>query len=282
MMKIRILILLPLIISPAFGQTVSVDFDSPTVMGSFTQLNGSNGASSNFAYSAAAGVNGTGGAILSTSAPTSALYNATSFDFTSTTSFSASMDFHKGATTGDIFYFGLTGDLSRGINGGNSSTPIARLFASVSRSSADTYYFNLANAFATEPAPWAPVPFTALGSSFTLSDSSTNWYRISMDLVLTDAETATYDLTYSLYDLGADGTTTPSLIASRNSSIQNAVLLADDSAYIGFRANSDVYFTGGDNLEVTAIPEPSALCFLGVLAFGAMAYKRKSRGHSDR
>lgn len=240
-------------------------FNTPTsVSGNFAQIS-----ANNFSYSAAAGVGGTGGVILGTNSTTTAMDN-TSFSLAGAgvgTIYTTSLDFQKAAliTNTNVMTLGLNSDLT-GLGTGSGNKVITR----VSRTALNTFSFQYGNvADGTGNLVQAP-------SGFTVADANTDWYRLAFDLTIESS--TSFNLTLNFYSLGLDGTGAATLVSSFNAgSFTNASLLGDATVYAGFRVDGTSNgFTAGDNLVVTAVPEPSALAFVA-LGLGMTALLKRRR-----
>lgn len=220
-----------------------------------------NQSANNLSIQAGAGENASSGVVLSTNATTSAIYSGYSFDLSSGTTYTTTMDFHKGALTGtsnvNIFTLGFASASNSALTTGGASD--SRVWVRFMRITTNTYGYQYADV------DGGIGNVQSYGSNFTMSDSNTDWYRLSLSLVRTSGSLLT--LTASIYDLGSDGTGTPTLVSGSTLSldITNVALSADTSVYTGFRVDSNTAFTGGDNLLLVPEPGSFALLITGVL-----------------
>jgi len=117
---------------------------------------------------------------------------------------------------------------------------------------------------------------TALSGTPSFGLTTGNWYQLSFDLSYNSTDTD-WDVTdILLRDWGTDGATVGSTVASL-ASVNDISLngIANGYAYLAGQENAG--FTAMDNVNVTAIPEPSTLAlFFSALAATAIFRRRKS------
>jgi hypothetical protein len=117
-----------------------------------------------------------------------------------------------------------------------------------------------------------------------VSLTANDWYRVNV--ASTTQANNQIELTGSFFDLGLDGTATPSLLAAWDWSYQNIPVSNLTAAYAGFSALADGGISKIDNFvvngPVSGVPESStwAMLLIGFAGVGFMAYRRKQAGLS--
>lgn len=226
---------------------VFVDFDLATDVNDFTPHQ-----TAILQHDASAGIGGTGGLDFpsGTTDFNGAVwaYNQNSYDVASLTSLTIQLDALRGADNdvdgGDIHNrVGLLPD-----TGDNFSTGFFVSYEDANR---------------------LVLPNTVVTDGATVSIAQGNWSRLVLNI--SDNGTA-YDLTAELYDLGASGTDTPTLVLSGTDTV--STLYGDTSVWGGFKVNQGA--TELDNFEITAVPEPSAFGLLaGIFGFAWVMLRRR-------
>lgn len=236
--------------------------------------------SAGMTWGATAGVGGGGGVLVTNSAADNFFYrpdpvdNATSaFNFSALTAgqgFSSSADFLWSAsnTTSDLT--DLT-SLNMGFSTARPSNALSAapgsssfISGSLIRNGATTVQLRIRNDNAT--------PFTTTFNQSALTAG--NWYRLTYQATLNGDGTIANLVT--LYAIGADGLATPVEVDSVSGDVTNAGLLASTESYSSYdirNANSNG-IDAIDNLNVTFIPEPSALA---LVALGGVALAGRRR-----
>jgi hypothetical protein len=231
----------------------SVNFDTSADLGLFS-LNG--GATTLFTYGSSAGSGATGGVVsTSTSPDTDAAVYGKNFD--------NPIGFHLYAQIDYTMHYQSTG-------------PDVRI----------GFVTSAGGAFDFNDQIWAEtfgagnpktIAYSADGSWNTLTDvsmSEGNWFRLRLDLTKTSA--SDYNTTITLSDLGATGTSAPSVLALSSFSINAPLFGAATQLHAAFF----VMNTGNavDNLVVPdAVPEPSGACLvLAAAAAGMLGARRRA------
>lgn len=225
------------------GASVFVDFDSATDLNLFT-INGTPPDPA-VAFSATAGVGGGGG--LDTSGDTRVYgYNGASYDIASISSLTIQLDAQKGSTNGIHNRIGLLTDLGGGFGDPN-------------------FYVH-----------YNEDDFNIIGASTSTSDTGIddtvipvgNWTRIVLEI---SGDSTSWTINADLFDLGADGTSTPTIVSSLSGT--ETGIASDTSVYAGFKVNGGA--SALDNFATT-IPEPS-IALLAGFALSALLVRRRSR-----
>ena len=135
------------------------------------------------------------------------------------------------------------------------------------------------------------VPDASQISGAAAANSTSEWYQ--MGFSITNVGSGNYTLGATLYDLGATGTSTPTLLATLTSPgwttatiplltepSMFGVIKSENNGTYGIVAPSDQWLNGvnADNYSLTySVPEPAALSLLGVGALGLLLVGRKRR-----
>lgn len=240
------------------AQTViNLDFNSGD-LSAFTQSSGVSPVVQGISLGQTAGV-GTGGsggvAFVASPAATdvTAIYSAASFNFTTGTTYTFSTDYHKKSAAGIFSEFQVGFFADNNVTTSSSNRYIGfRIVGQGVTGAANTYQLQLNNRDNS-------TTDVGLGSTFTIADSNTDWYRLSGALALTDAASKTFSYTISLWSIGSDGTGTPTLLQSVTSTFVNVQLATDTSLWYGFRDQTGTV-SAVDNLSV--VPEPKSVALL--------------------
>lgn len=242
------------------AQTViNLDFNSRD-LSSFTQNSGVSPVvqGTSLAQTAGVGTGGSGGvAFIASPAATdvTAIYSAASFNLTSGTNYAFSTDYHKKSSTSVFSQFQVAFFADNNVTTSSSNRYMGfRVVGQGVTGAANTYQLQLNN----RDNNTADVN---LGSTFSIPDANTDWYRLSGTLALTDAASKTFSYTVSLWDLGSDGTSAPTLIQTVSGTFVNAQLAGDSTLWYGFRDQTGTV-SAVDNLSV--VPEPKAVALLTV------------------
>ncbi len=245
------------------AQTViNLDFNSGD-LSSFTQSSGVSPVvqGTSLAQTAGVGAGGSGGvAFIASPAATdvTAIYSAASFNLTSGTNYAFSTDYHKKGTTGVFSQFQVAFFADNNVTTSSSNRYIGfRVVGQGVTGAANTYQLQLNNRDNS-------TTDVNLGSTFSIPDVNTDWYRLSGTLALTDAASKTFSYTISLWDLGSDGTSTPTLIQTVSGTFVNSQLASDSTLWYGFRDQTGT-ISAVDNLSV--VPEPKAVVLLTLSGF---------------
>lgn len=118
---------------------------------------------------------------------------------------------------------------------------------------------------------------TTLNSAASLTLNSTDVYQLT-GTITRSATSGVFELTTELFNMGANGLGTPVSIASTSGSTASiASLYSDSSLFLGIRAGG-VSGTWIDNLNASAIPEPSSFAlFAGMGGLALASLRRRSR-----
>lgn len=240
------------------AQTViNLDFNSGD-LSAFTQSSGVSPVVQGISLgqTAAVGTGGSGGvAFVASPAATdvTAIYSAASFNFTTGTTYTFSTDYHKKSSTGVFSEFQVGFFADNNVTTSSSNRYIGfRIVGQGVTGAANTYQLQLNNRDNS-------TTDVSLGSTFTIADSNTDWYRLSGTLALTDAASKTFSYTISLWSIGSDGTGAPMLLQSVTSTFVNVQLATDTSLWYGFRDQTGTV-SAVDNLSV--VPEPKSVALL--------------------
>lgn len=253
---------------------INLNFDSGD-LSAFSQYSGVTPVlGSSVAQTAGVGTGGSGGvAFLASPAATdvTVIYQAASFNLTTGLTYSFSADYHKKSSTSvySQFQFGFFADNNVTTSSSNRYVTF-RVVGQGVTGAANTYQLQLNNRDSS-------TTDVSLGSTFTMLDTNTDWYRLSGTLTLTDAATKTFSYTISLWSIGSDGTSDPTLIQSASGTFVNAQLASDTSLWLGFRDQTGP-ISAVDNLS--AVPEPKVAMLLGAtgVLLLTMARRRSSGG----
>ncbi len=116
----------------------------------------------------------------------------------------------------------------------------------------------------------------AASSNFFLTDD--NWYRLEAKVML--ESTTDVSVAVKLYDIGSDGTDTPTQVSTEVTRSGKTALASDNSVYSAFKARNDSGNDVMDNFESVLIPEPGTLVMaLTGMAVGiaAVLWRRRRR-----
>ncbi len=298
-MKLRTTVLQNLLAVSGFALAVSaqaqitgfdVDFDGSgtTYSGNFKVANDASSTANT--WGSTVGTGGSGGLSVGTAGggniyyrPEPAANSTSTFDFANTAAgvtFTSTLDLKWSDTTATALTVANAGFVTTNTsNGALTLADASPLAGSIIRNGSSTVTLRMRNGGA-----YIPETITFDQSTLTAGD----WYRLSFELTKT-ATADTFDYTVSLYSLGANGTSTPTLFNDGTNDITitgtvlNAGMYGDSDAFFAYDirdTSGNTGITHVDNFLVSAsIPEPSTYALLiGCAALMVVAHRRKIRG----
>lgn len=121
---------------------------------------------------------------------------------------------------------------------------------------------------------------TSVTETSQFSVTADRWYELRFDMSL-DSDTQV-DVTTGLYDRGANGTSTATIVAGSSITQDNVAMTGggfngtDFFAALSTRNNTGSVAQGWDNFSAVAVPEPSAYALIaGFLALGSIMVRRR-------
>jgi len=263
--------------SQAAISSYGADFNSGS--GSLTGffLRTADSAAAGLTWDATAGVGGGGGVLVTTGAtadnffyrPTPANNSTSTFDFSALTTgqgFSSSVDFlWSNSTSTELTSVNAGFSTHRGssaLSAGSLTTSF--ISGSLIRNGADTVDLRIRS-------------HTGVAFSSTLDQDTLNagaWYRLTYQATLNSDGTIANLVT--LYSIGANGLATPVVVNSVSGNVTNDMVADSATMYSAYdiRNTNSNGIDAVDNLNVTFIPEPSALV---LVALGGMAIAGRRR-----
>lgn len=240
--------------------------------------------SAGMTWGATAGVGGSGGVLVTNTGQDNFFYrpgttpdNSTSaFDFTALSAgqgFSSSADFlWSNSTATDLTSLNVGFSTARPSNA-LSAAPGSSSFLSgslIRNASATTVQLRIRSDNAT---PFSTT-FSQTASETSPGMTAGSWYRLTYQTTLNGDGTIANLLT--LYSIGVDGLATPVEVTSVSGNVTNTGLLGSAAAYSAYdiRNLNSNGIDAVDNLNVTFIPEPSAMA---LVALGGVALAGRRR-----
>lgn len=269
-------------ISQAVITSYGADFNSGA--GSLTGffLRTGDNAAAGVAWNATAGVGGGGGVLVTNGAADNFFYrpsppdNTTSaFNFSALTAgqgYSSSADFlWSNSTSTDLTSINVGFSPGRASNALSGATD-GFISGSLIRNGSDTVQLRIRNNNAT--------PFT---ESFDQSPPdgqpstivANNWYRLTFQMTMN--ANGSIDNLVTLYSIGLDGLAAPVQVSSVSGNVINPGLLASTEVFSAYdiRNVSSNGIDAVDNLNVSFIPEPSAMALAALGGVAVMARRRR-------
>ncbi len=256
------------------AQTVNLSFNTDTFTPSFTvNLNGTD-TTTNWLWNATAGPGSPagGGVRVAIQGDLTAVYNPTTFAIGSPSSpFSTiSLDFKTTTASGG------SGDKPLQIGflaGANSSFNFTAPFTNYAFISY-RIFGDGSIGFQTKASTGGTVSSTVAAAG---SVTFTDWLRASLTLTAVNPAAGTYNYSVGVWDLGANGTSSPTIMVDPSTHTGTVTVPDFASTAAGLSAFAGWRSTMGNpnfaDFSVTAVPEPSTLA-LGVLGLGLFLLRR--------